>query len=294
MRYCCGLPRFKHILRVIPAEIIADAMRQIDNHRHMAILSWIMPEIVAEDPKAAFLGTIRLREQTALPMSMGGLGLATCRDTHAAALIGGWSMASHKEQNISNMFYAFNEEYTLIPDKILRDAGKSLHLTRIAKVQKWLMEYSAYLEEQAKMHTLIHRAFKEGKQTSTSYRKVPVWEVSIEDKRITRPQDLVGMETKENNAHTRFMKELRWGSNGLHSTGKDAEAVYPNLKPQREVLGRGLNKEILGRRNATTCEYGETVWRINGTGYTLNEVLDSTKRTRKQTKRKCRKSSRAN
>ena len=139
------------------------------------------------------------------------------------------------------------------------------------------------------MHTLIHRAFKEGKQTSTSYRKVAVWEESIEDKRITRPQDLVGMETKENNAHTRFMKEWRWGSNGLQSTGKNAEKVYPNLKLQQEVLGRGLNKEILGRRNATTCEHGETVWRINGTGYTLNEVLDSTKAYQKKEETKVQK-----
>ena len=37
-------------------------------------------------------------------------------------------MAGHEEQNIWNMFYAFNEEYTLIPDNVMQDAGKSSHL----------------------------------------------------------------------------------------------------------------------------------------------------------------------
>ena len=159
-RYCCGVPKFQHIMRVIPGRQLEAAMRQIDNHRHLAILRWLLPEAMAWDPIATFTSTRRLCEQTALPMTMGGLGVPACKDVHAAALIGGWSMACYDTQNIFTMFYA-KDDTKLVPSEILTNTSVSQHLRDIVEAQRGLMKLSPYLRMQIQMEIIALREFSE-------------------------------------------------------------------------------------------------------------------------------------
>ena len=191
-----------------------------------------------------------------------------------------WGMVYGKTRGTKH-----HEHVLCVPGGVSTSAGKRCGAVTPShahsKGTKWLMESCPYMDEQAKWHTLVNRAFNEGELTSTAWNKIPVWDPDIENTRVTRPHKIVGMETKDNNVQSRFVKEMRWGSAGLASTGADATKVYEYVRQQREILQRGKNKKILARLNAITCDHGKTIWHINGTGYTMNEVLDSTEAYKK-------------
>ena len=185
---------------------------------------------------------------TALPMTMGGLGVPVCKDIHEAALIGGWSMACYDVQNIFTMFYA-KDDTKLVPREILTDTSASQHLSDIVEAQCGLMKRSPYLRMQVQLEIIALREFQAGKTTSSAVRKLPLHTDEIAETKATRPNllQMLGNEQDDDKVDKKFTYEMRKGNNGLDSTGPKAAAVYVNMEQQERIMTTGENGRVLAR-----------------------------------------------